>query len=92
MRAKPSQHTFSGATAESVVMPTENSVAIKPTHVLIGVETAGIIFTQDGSTPSSTNGQAMAAGEKLYLTDDIDRIKVIRQASGAVVNFTWYIS
>lgn len=91
MTSKHTQETFSDGTAKAVTAPTLPT-GTRATHVLIGVETAGIYFTQDGSTPSSTNGQAMAAGEKLYLTDDIDRIRVIRQASGAVINFTWYIS
>lgn len=91
MTSKHTQETFSDGNAKSVTAPSIPT-GTRVTHVLIGVETAGIYFTQDNSTPASTNGQAMAAGEKLYLTDDIDRLKIIRQASGAIVNLTWYYS
>ena len=53
--------------------------------------TQGVWLTADGTTPSSTNGFPVAAGQTLKYTADPKLLKIIEQASSATVN-VWYFS
>lgn len=57
------------------------------------MDSNGIYYTLDGSTPSATNGQKLAtAGDMLTLAGrtKIANLKMIRVSADSVVNVTYY--
>jgi hypothetical protein len=74
--------------AASAVPPT--TVPATATAVLITVESYAIRWTDDGTTPTSSLGNPLDAGDKWFYTGDPSKLQFIRQTSTAKVNLNYY--
>lgn len=85
----------------AVAVPTEAKVrntagtrgAFKASAAILEVISEGIIYTLDGSTPTSTNGNRLVAGDVLPIAgqDKVRQLKMIRSgATNAVVDVSYY--
>jgi hypothetical protein len=72
--------------------PARWAVQFPASVAVVEVSTNGIYYTLDGSTPSSTNGLALSAGDSVTLMGKakISNLKMIRQSSDSVVNIAYY--
>ena len=72
--------------------PARWAQTIPASAAIIEVATNGIYYTVDGTTPSSTNGHRLNAGDVLTLSgrQKIGNLKMIRQSADSVVNVTYY--
>lgn len=62
------------------------AIPINATAVLISVEGAGIRWTCNGTAPTASYGNPVAAGQALSYTGDFTKLQLIEQAAGAIVN------
>lgn len=60
------------------------------TGVLIYVEASAVRFRDDGTPPTSSVGMPLKADVPFFYTGDPSKLKFIRQAGDAVVNFLYY--
>ena len=68
------------------------AVSFPASAAYLEVLTNGIYYTMDGSTPSSTNGQKLNAGDVLTIAgrQKVANLKMIQQSSDSVVNLSYY--
>lgn len=59
------------------------------TGVVVQAETKDIRLTCDGTTPTSTTGLLLTAGDSIVLFGDIAKLKVIETAASAAVSLTY---
>ena len=88
----PTAATVRNTTGTSGANTNYWAVSFAARAALVECATNGIYYTLDGSTPSSTNGHRMAAGDVLTLSgrQSIAALKMLRQSADSVVNITFY--
>lgn len=76
----------------ALVDNTANYPDFKASGAMIEVRGNGIYYTVDGSTPSSTNGVAIAAGQYIELVgyQNVKKFLAIRQSSDATINVQFF--
>lgn len=57
---------------------------------LIHADGVPVRWRDDGTAPTASVGMVIAAGETLPYNADLDAIRLIQAASGAVVNVSYY--
>jgi hypothetical protein len=72
--------------SNSVVTLTKPAAAA---YAAIQVLANAVYLTEDGSTPSSTNGYSLSAGD-WWITYEPARVKMIRQSADATANAGYY--
>lgn len=61
-------------------------------HVTCTVETNPLRYTVDGTTPTSTVGHLMSAGDAFVIDkDDVRKFRAIRTGSDATLKCTFYV-
>lgn len=88
------QITLSGVTTLTTakVDNTANYPDFKAAGVIIAIKTAGIYYTVDGSTPSSSNGIPLEAGDTLPMLgyQKAKNFKCIAQTGTPVLDVHYY--
>lgn len=59
-------------------------------YALIQTETQGVRWRDDGTDPTASVGMPLAAGSDIWYCGPLSAIKLIRQASGAILNVAYY--
>lgn len=62
----------------------------KPTIALITPETQGVRWRDDGTDPTGSVGMPLSAGVTLQYDGDLKKIRFIEDASGAILNVSYY--
>lgn len=82
------QQSASISSASAITPPSIPSVT---QSVLVYVEgTAGIRWRDDGTDPTTTVGNPVSSGQAFCYAGDVKSLRLIGQAAGATVNFTYY--
>ena len=69
------------------------AVRVPASAAIVEAKTNGVYYTLDGSTPSSTNGMNLNAGDELTLAgyNQVSKLKMIRNSgSDAIINVIYY--
>jgi len=84
-------------TVSSSAVGLTKPTGLRPRRALINVQTNAIRWRADGTDPSATVGNPLAAGERLDWTDPmgdyshlIDNIKFIRQSADATLDVEYF--
>jgi len=59
---------------------------------LLSVESAGVRWRDDGTDPTSSVGQPVAAGQALCYGNDPHTVRIIGQTGAPTINVTYYVS
>jgi hypothetical protein len=88
----PTAATVRNTTGTSGANTNYWAVSFPASAAIVECATNGVYYTTDGSTPSSTNGHRLHAGDVLTLSgrQSIAALKMIRQSADSVVNITFY--
>ena len=88
----PTAATVRNSTGTSGANTNYWAVSFPASAAVLEVMTNGIYYTFDGSTPSSTNGQKLDAGDVLTIAgrQKVANLKMIRQTTDSVVNLAYY--
>ena len=86
------QQITSLSAAASLTVPTvdANGLSVKPTIAIITAEGAAVRWRDDGADPTGTVGMPLASGVTLQYDGDLARIRFIQQASGGIINVSYY--
>lgn len=57
---------------------------------IIQVNTQNVRWRDDGTNPTSTVGMRLRSGSEFLYTGELSKIKFIREASGAILNVSYY--
>lgn len=85
--------TPTAGTAYSALVDGHGNKAI-PNHAILSVETQSIRIRDDGTAPTTTEGELIAAGAKQFIEDSPDMIakaKIIETTASASVTVRYYI-
>lgn len=77
----------------ALTVPTKDPVTglnVKPTIALITPETQGVRWRDDGTNPTGSVGMPLSAGVTLQYDGDLNRIRFIEDATGAILNISYY--
>lgn len=88
----PVTSAIAGSQVQQTVSNSVVGVSTIPSGAIVAeiqVTGNGIYLTDEGSTPSSTKGFALAAGD-WYYSFEPGRVKMIRQSADATVNVCYY--
>ena len=72
------------ATAAGFTIPQQARMA------LISASTQGVRWRDDGTAPTASIGMPLGAGQQISYTGDLAAIALIQQASGAVLDVSFY--
>jgi hypothetical protein len=72
------------AAAAGVTIPQQARMA------LIAVSVQGVRWRDDGGAPTASIGMPRAAGQEFAYTGDLSALQLIQQASGAVLDVSFY--
>lgn len=81
---------LSSATGLTVPQKDLQGLAGTPRIAIITPEDQAVRWRDDGVAPTATVGMPLAAGVTLQYDGDLSQIQFIEQASGAVLNITYY--
>lgn len=76
-----------GLTLPTALIPGANQA---PTRCLIVPEAQAVRWRDDGTDPTATIGQPLAAGAELRYDGNLKAIKFFEQTAGAILNITYY--
>jgi hypothetical protein len=82
--------SLSAAAALTVPVVDANGLSVKPTIAIITPEAAAVRWRDDGTDPTGTVGMPLASGVTLQYDGDLTKIRFIQQASGAIINISYY--
>lgn len=82
--------SLSSATGLTVPQKDLQGLAGTPRIAIITPEAQAVRWRDDGVAPTATVGMPLAAGVTLQYDGDLSQIQFIEQASGAVLNITYY--
>jgi hypothetical protein len=82
--------SLSAAAALTVPVVDANGLSVKPTIAIITPEAAAVRWRDDGTNPTGTVGMPLASGVTLQYDGDLTKIRFIQQASGAIINISYY--
>lgn len=74
------------AAAVGLTAPAGNANAV----VLQNEGTAAVRYRSDGTNPTATVGMRLEPGQVLEFNGDLGKLKVIREAAGAILNCDFY--
>lgn len=68
------------------------TVPAKARYAMVCPQTKGegVMFRDDGSNPTATDGMPIAANEKVWYTGDLSAIKFIQAEASAVLHVLYY--
>jgi hypothetical protein len=81
------------SSAVSLTVPTVDPVSglnAKPTIALITPETQGVRWRDDGTNPTGSVGMPLSATVTLQYDGDLQKIRFIEDAAGAILNVSYY--
>lgn len=84
------QQATSVSTSSAANLPGVPSGAVG--SFLLSVESAGIRWRDDGTDPTSSVGQPVAAGQALCYGNDPHSVRIIGQTGTPTINVTYYVS
>lgn len=86
------QYTSTGSAFKLTSAPSTGNTGIPSgaRYAVIYVEGAGIRWRDDGTAPTASVGMPVSAGQDFQYSGQLESIQMIQQASGAIVNVTWY--
>jgi hypothetical protein len=76
------------STSSAIALPSVPSGQVG--SFLLSVEGSGIRWRDDGTAPTSSVGQPVAAGQALCYGNDAHAVQVIGQTAGATIDVTYY--
>ena len=79
------QQITSLSAATALTVPSAAKVA------LIQAETQSVRWRDDGSDPTASVGMVVAAGETLFYTGDLSKLKFIETTTSAKLNVAYYV-
>jgi hypothetical protein len=83
------QQSTSLSTSAAVNLP---NIPSNAASYLLSVESAGVRWRDDGTDPTSSVGQPVAAGQALCYGNDPHSVRIIGQTGTPTINVTYYAS
>lgn len=78
------------STAKSLATLSGGSIPAGSTTALVQALTRNVRWRDDGTSPNTTTGVQLAAGDQFYYTGDLTAIEFIEETSTAVLNISFY--
>ena len=75
----------------TVPATTPNGLNMKPVFALVVAEGQPVRWRDDATAPTATVGMPLSVGVPLQYDGDLNNIKFIEQAAGAIINISYYV-